>query len=134
MQEDDSLRLQLRQTVESFFLPMQAPDRTANPSLHEYFSWHALEQAPVSVSAQEFIGQLEKLKLDPGQWRDRESKPVLYTAVQWNYFHLAEWLLDRGCSLGNTSTELLAITDASGFAKLGSLLRQKLQQAQQEQS
>jgi hypothetical protein len=53
----------------------------------------------VSAAAKRFVYILEKLQVDPNEWRDRHSRPLLYIAAQWNYVELVKWLVHKGMSL-----------------------------------
>ena len=82
--------------MDTFFLPMRNPRvEHGNPTLQEYFLWNNLELAPVSAAAKRFVLNLKKLGVPPDEWRDRNSRPLLYVATNWNYLALAKWLVSQ---------------------------------------
>ena len=105
-----------------------------NPSVRTYLRWHNLEQAPVSYAAQLRVRGLERAGIACDQWRDGSAVPLLYTAAQWNYVSLVEWLLSKGCSLAanDIGRRMLALAEHQGYAALAQLLAQRLAMTQEQ--
>ena len=91
LREDEAL-------MYTWFVPMRNPRANhTNPSLQEYMLWNNLELAPVSFSARKYVHTLKKLGVAPDDWRDHFSRPLLVSAVSWNYVALVKWLVEQGC-------------------------------------
>jgi hypothetical protein len=118
--------------MHTFFLPIRNPKvNHTNPTLQEYFRWNNLEIAPVSAAAKQYVHTLEMLGVPPSEWRDRYSRPLLYTATRWNYISLVKWLISKGCSVANEGfgNALVEMAEGMEFVKLAAYLRERLEEA-----
>jgi hypothetical protein len=81
----------------SWFLPLfNTTVDHANMPMLDYFEANILQTAEVSDAAKSHIALLNEIGIDPEDWRDNLSKPVLHEAVLKNYMKLAQWLVDQG--------------------------------------
>lgn len=127
MQPDDKFRSIVE--TSQFFLPLVNASRDlGNIPMHEYFESHALELAPVSDAAKDHVKFLRSVGLQPDQWHDYYSRSLLTVAVVNNYLQLAEWLVEQGMSLENTSPyrHLLKYTEMEGLQKMSLWLRDRM--------
>ena len=129
LQADGRERRQHRRRLETWFLPMRNPKKEhANPDLRTYMQWHNLEQAPVSYAARQYVERLESAGIECDLWRDWSSRPLLYTAAQWNYVSLVKWLLSKGCSLAadDVGQRMLYLAERENYTVLRKFLAQRL--------
>lgn len=122
-------RRRAQRLMDTFFLPMRDPlvDR-GNPSLHDYFRWNRLEEAPVSAAARKFVFHLKRLGFKPDEWRDRQSRPLLLAAAKWNYVKLFKWLVAQGCSVmpDGLGRRLVDVARQNNSTILGNFIRERM--------
>jgi hypothetical protein len=127
MQIPDEIKRLAHRSLDTFFLPMHDPDIDhTNPTLPEYMHWNLLEEAPVSFAARHFVLDLQARGLEPRHWRDRHSRPLLESAVRWNYISLVKWLVCLGCDIRSDGDRLLRHAKAANFNKLAAYIRSQL--------
>ena len=85
-----------------FYLPLvNMSSDVGNIPITDYFRMNCLEYAPVSDAARSHINKLKALGIEPDEWRDYFSRPVLGIATTHNYIELAKWLVEEGVPLEN---------------------------------
>ena len=88
--------------AKQFYLPLiNMTTDVGNLPITDYFRMNCLEWAPVSDSARAHIKKLKALSIQPEDWRDYFSRPVMYIATTHNYIALAKWLVEEGVPLEN---------------------------------
>lgn len=85
-----------------FYFPLINMSKdVGNMPIVDYFHMNSLEFAPVSDAARAHIAKLKYLEIEPTEWRDSFSRPVMFIAVTHNYIALAKWLVEEGVPLEN---------------------------------
>ena len=132
VQEDDADELREdEQLMMTWFVPMRNPRANhTNPSLQEYMLWNNLELAPVSFAARKYVHTLRKIGVEPNEWRDRFSQPLLMSAVSWNYVALTKWLIEQGCDpdAPGLGDELVELAEKKQFKTMAYNLKAQLAQ------